>query len=57
MRFTKTERTQIHFLSDLFVAVTTSLDLKVAAAEDGINFLKETTYHSAMKQVLPMNPR
>ena len=56
MRFTKTERTQIHFLSDLFVAVMTSLDLKVAAAEEGINFLKEMTDHSAMKQHLAHEP-
>ena len=56
MRFTKTERRQIHFLSDLFVAVKTSLDLKFAAAEEGINVLKETTDHSAMKQHLAHEP-
>ena len=56
MRFTKTERRQIHFLSDLFVAVMTSLDLKFAAAEEGINVLKETTDHSAMKQHLAHEP-
>ena len=56
MRFTKTEKTQIHFLSDLFVAVMTLLDLKVAAAEEGINFLKETTDHSAMKEHLAHEP-
>ena len=56
MRFTKTERTQIHFLSDLFVAVMTSLDLKVPAAEEGMNFLKETTDHSAMPQHLAHEP-
>ena len=56
MRFTKTERTQIHFLSDLLVAVMTSLDLKVPAAEEGMNFLKETTDHSAMPQHLAHEP-
>ena len=56
MRFTKTEKTQIHFLSDLFVAVMTLLDLKVAASEEGINFLKETTDHSAMNQHLAHEP-
>ena len=56
MRFTKTERTQIHFLSDLFVAVMTSLDLKVPAVEEGMNFLKETTDHAAMPQHLAHEP-
>ena len=56
MRFTKTERTQIHFLSDLFVAVMTSLDLKVPAAEEGMNFLKETTDHLPMKRHLAHEP-
>ena len=56
MRFTKIERRQIHFLSDLFVTVMTSLDLKFAAAEEGINVLKETTDHSAMKQHLAHEP-
>ena len=48
---TKTERTQIHFLSDVLIAVA-SLDLKVPNAEDDDTFVGVTLWRMGRERSL-----